>query len=89
MQGFAIHVSTPDSLEDIRFRLYDNESLVVDNIAVVDFEYLVPADYTGPHKLDLTYFQTWNTEVESTKHEVLSRNFTLPVLTIVTSYEII
>jgi len=88
MQGFTIHVSTPDDLTDIRFRLYDNDSLVVDNIGTVDFDYLVQ-DYSGQHKLELSYFQTWNTDVESTKHEIFSRNFTLPVLTIVTSYEII
>ncbi len=88
MQGFTIHVSTPDDLTDIRFRLYDNDSLVVDNIGTVDFDYLVQ-DYSGQHKLELVYFQTWNTDVESTKHEIFNMDFTLPVLTIVTSYEII
>jgi hypothetical protein len=89
MQGFRIHVSTPDDLTDIRFRLYDNDNLVIDNIGTVDFDYLVDKTYTGKHKLDLTYFQTWNTDAESTKHEIFNRNFTLPVLTIITSYEII
>ena len=88
MQGFRINVSTPDDLTDIRFRLYDNEVMVIDDIGTADFNYLITEPYEGLHTLDLTYFQTWNPSNESATHEILSRNFTLTQLTLTVTYEI-
>ena len=88
MIGFRINVSTPDSLENIRFRLFDNDVLVVDDIGTVDFNYLITEPYEGQHTIELTYFQDWNPTVESAPQEILSMDFTLPVLTLEISYEI-
>ena len=88
MQGFRINVSTPDSLENIRFRLYDNEIMVIDDIGTVDFNYLITEPYEGVHTLNLTYFQDWNPTVESASQEILSMDFTLPQLVLTVSYEI-
>ena len=88
MQGFNINVSTPDDLTGIQFRLYDNNMLVIDNIGAVDFDYLIQEPYEGTHTLDLRYFQPWNPTKESAPYEILSKNFTLPSLTLAVTYEI-
>ncbi len=88
MQGIRIHVATPDDLTDIRFRLYDNEEAVIDNINTVDFDYLIQEPYEGVHTLELTYYETWNPTNESAPIEILSRNFTLRQLSLTITYEI-
>ena len=62
--------------------------MVIDDIATVDFNYLITEPYEGQHNIELTYFQTWNPENESATHLVLDQDFTLHPITIITSYEI-
>ena len=88
MQGIRVHVATPDDLTDIRFKLYDNEEAVIENINTVDFDYLIQEPYTGVHKLELTYYETWNPTNESHRIEILNRNFTLKTLALEITYEI-
>ena len=89
MRGFNLKVTINDLPEGIRFRLYDNANLVVDNIGVLDFQYLTPADYEGVHTLTMTYFDKINPEVESAQKTVFTRDFTLPALDYTVVVEII
>jgi len=87
MRGFSVHITTQDDLEGIRFRLYDNDQLVVDDIGTIDFEYLVPDDYAGEHALAITYFKETIPSVESAKQEFFRENSTLPTLDLVVTAE--
>jgi len=80
MTGFRLQISIDDKPDDIRFRLYDNNALVVDNIGEMDFQYLTEAGYTGVHTLTMTYFRTFDTTEESSPQTVFTKNFTMPDL---------
>jgi len=84
MTGFRLHININNKPDDIRFRLYDNGELVVDDIAEFDFTYLIsdePTDsYTGTHTLSMTYYQEFNPGVESSRKVIFTKDFTLPVL---------
>jgi hypothetical protein len=80
MTGYHLKINITNKPEDIRFRLYDNNSLVVDNINEPDFSYLVDENYSGVHTLTMTYYQEFMPSKESDKQEVYSKDFTLPTL---------
>ena len=81
MLGYGINITIENKPDAIRFRLYDNGELVVDNIGEMDFQYLTPEGYTGSHALTMTYFQTFDPTEESTPQVVHTQDFTLPDLT--------
>jgi len=87
MRGFSVHITTQDDLEGIRFRLYDNDQLVVDDIGSLDFDYLVDDGYLGEHTLAVTYFKKTIPSVESAKQVFFSENFTLPTLSLIITAE--
>ena len=91
MRGYGIHVEITDKPADIRFRLYDNGDLAVDNIGALDFQYLPDPEipYIGVHTLETTYFQTFDPTVESAKKEVYEKDFTLPILDYQVTVEIL
>ena len=80
MTGFRLHININDKPDDIRFRLYDNGSLVIDDIGEFDFSYTTPDVYEGVHTLTMTYFQEFNPMSESAPQTVFTKNFTLPDL---------
>ena len=80
MRGYGIHVEITDKPADIRFRLYDNGELVVDNIGELDFQYLTDENYTGKHVLGMTYFQEFNPGMESGIEVIFTKDFTFPIL---------
>ena len=88
MTGFSINITTQDDVTGIRFRLYDNNELVVDNIGTLDFEYLVPPDYAGEHVLSIAYYRETIPSIESVKQEFYRENFTLPTLTLTVTAEV-
>ncbi len=87
MKGFSVSIATADNIDGIRFRLYDNDQLVVDNIGTLDFDYLVADDYSGEHALALTYYKEVIPSVESVKQEFFRENFTLPTLSLLITVE--
>jgi hypothetical protein len=87
MRGFAVNITTQDDLDGIRFRLFDNDELVVDNIGTLDFEYLTPAPYIGEHVLSITYFKENIPSNESEPQVFFTENFTLPTLSLAISIE--
>ena len=89
MQGYGISVAIADKPEDIRFRLYDNGELAVDNIGEMDFYYPTPEGYTGVHTLTMTYFQTFDPTVESAPKTIYTKDFTLPDLAYTVTVEIL
>jgi len=80
MTGFRLHITIEDKPEDIRFRLYDNGVLKIDDIGEMDFSYITPTEYDGVHTLTMTYFQEFNPMNESAPQTVFTQNFTLPDL---------
>ncbi|WP_321367897.1 hypothetical protein [uncultured Desulfuromusa sp.] len=82
MKGFHIQIDTADDLTGIKFALYDNDERVMPQIDTVNFDYLVDADYSGEHTLELTYYREGLPEVESDRINFYSGNFTLPTLTL-------
>ncbi len=88
MQGFRIKVNTQDDLTGIRFRIYDNGQLAIDNVGAVDFQYLPEMPYEGNHTLELSYFDEELPGLESNRMEILSRNFTLRKLTLEVSCDV-
>jgi len=88
MRGFSVHITTQDNIEGIRFRLYDNDQLVVDDIGTLDFEYLVADDYADEHTLAVTYFKETIPSIESEKQVFFKENFTLPTLSLIVTAEI-
>ncbi len=80
MRGYGIHVAITDKPADIRFRLYDNGSLVIDDIGEMDFQYLTDTGYSDVHTLTMTYFQTFDPAIESAPQTVFTKDFTLPDL---------
>ena len=89
MTGFDLKIHVNDLPEGIRFRLYDNAVLAVDNIGVMDFRYLTPEDYEGVHTLSMTYFDEINPSEESSPKTIFTRDFTLPTLDYTVDVEII
>jgi hypothetical protein len=89
MRGYSIKINIEDKPEDIRFRLYDNNELVVDDIGVLDFQYLTEEGYTGTHQLTMTYFQTFDTSEESNPQTIYVRDFTMPNLEYTTDVSLI
>ena len=87
MRGFSVNIATADDVTGIRFRLYDNDELVVDNIGTLDFEYLIEEPYVGEHALAITYFREVLPDVESAPQEFFRENFTLPTLNLVVTVE--
>ena len=88
MRGFSINIATEDNIDGIRFRLYDNDERVIDNIGTLDFEYLTPDPYAGEHALAVTYFRESIPAVESTPQEFYRENFTLPTLSLIVTAEV-
>ena len=80
MLGYGINITIENKPDDIRFRLYDNGELAVDDIGEMDFFYPTPEGYSGVHTLTMTYFQTFDPSVESSPKTVFTKNFTLPDL---------
>jgi len=80
MNGYGIHIIINDKPDDIRFRMYDNGELVVDDIGEMEFQYLTPSEYTGVHTLTMTYFQTFNPTVETAPKTFYTKDFTMPTL---------
>ncbi len=80
MRGYAVTINITDKPDDIRFRLFDNGELVVDNIGELDFQYLTEDGYTGIHTLTMSYFQTFDPTEESSPQTVYTKDFTMPDL---------
>ncbi len=80
MRGFHLQIEIDNCPEDIRFRLYDNAELVIDDIGVMDFQYLTPDGYEGDHTLTMSYFKEFDPTNESAPKTVYTGNFTLPDL---------
>ena len=89
MRGFLIDVATQDDTEGIRFKLYDNDIMVLDNIGAMHFKYLTPDPYLGLHTLTLTYYREDLPEVESDPIQFYQANFTLPILTLEVTVELL
>ena len=89
MQGFQLQINIDNCPEDIRFRLYDNNEPVLDNIGTFDFSYLVPTEYDGVHTLSMTYFQSFNPSEESAQKTIYTKDFTLPTLDYTVGVEIL
>jgi hypothetical protein len=88
MRGFTVNIATQDDTTGIRFRLYDNAELVIDNIGTLDFEYLVGDPYVGEHALAITYFREVLPDIESDPQEFYRENFTLPILELTVTAEV-
>jgi len=80
MKGYDVTVNIADKPDDIRFRLYDNGELKLDNIGEMDFRYLTDEGYTGIHTLSMTYFQTFDPTEESSPQTFYTKDFTMPDL---------
>ena len=89
MRGFLIDVNTADSVEGIRFNLYDNGNLVINDIGTLHFEYLTGDGYVGEHTLSLSYYREGVPEVESPQQEFYTGNFTLPTLNLTVQVELL
>jgi hypothetical protein len=89
MTGYHIKIIIDDLPDDIRFRLYDNDKLAIDDIGTMDFQYLTPNGYTGEHTLSMTYFQTFDPSNEAAPQIIYERDFTLPTLTYTTDVSLI
>ena len=89
MRGYSIHVSISDKPDNIRFRLYDNGELAVNDIGAMDFQYLTPSGYTGSHTLTMSYFQDFDPTEESALQVIHTQDFTLPDLTYIANAEIL
>jgi hypothetical protein len=87
MRGFAVNIRTDDNLDGIRFRLYDNDEMVIDNIGTLDFEYLVSDPYVGEHVLSVAYFKETVPSNESAHQVFFTENFTLPTLSLLVTAE--
>ena len=89
MQGIRVLIETTDDLSLIKFNLYDNNALVLQDIDTPDFNYLTGDLYGGAHKLELTYYKDDNLDVESGRFFVLEENFTAPALDFTVTWSII
>ncbi len=89
MQGIRVLINTNDDLTDIKFKLYDNDELVMDDIDQPDFNFITDDLYGGLHKIELSYYKDDNLDVESGKFFVLEENFTAPALNFTITWSII
>jgi len=69
--------------------IYDNEELVLEDVGVINFRLLTPEVYVGEHILTMTYYRESLPEVESVPMEIYKENFTLPILTMTVTVDIL